>query len=310
MILADRDRYGIPLRTAICLSCGLVFLVDHLTREGYEEFYRRGLYRKLITSFSGINHTIEQIHSSQSRYAIRLLSTLEGYIPRPKSQATLLDLGGSTGITAKKFAEKYGFHATVLDPSVDETKVAENLGIEVVPTMLESWETSRQFDMILLCRSIEHLFDLDGSLRKIRQLIKPTGLFYCDIADFFTQCRIDGCAEVASKIDHIHWLTQETAPRIFRYYGFMPIAKFVNLDWEQVGFLLRPDTPRDLIPWEPATIDLWIQRLQEMRIRWIEASRTPLDFEDWIWRKGNRWKNRIVRWISKITTVSKYRLPS
>lgn len=305
MLLTRRDRYGIPVRTAMCLTCGLVFLVDRLTQEGYEKFYRHGLYRKLITSFSGINPTLEQVDASHSYYARRLLSILDGYIPQSGPEATLLDVGGSTGITAKAFSEKYGFKATVLDPAVDEIKIAESLGVEAVSCTLESWETSHQFDMILLCRSIEHLFDLDGSLRKIRQLIKPTGLFYCDIADFLAQCRIDGCAEVASKIDHVFWLTQETAPMIFRHYGFEPIAKFVNLDWEQVGFLLKPCPPQELVPVDSALSEQWIRKIREMHIKWIEDGKKPLNVQDSIWRVATYWKRMLAKWKTKIPAISR-----
>jgi len=63
-IVAVRDRYGFPVRLALCHRTGLMYLVDRLSKDAYERFYREGLYRKLTASFhgSGLNDLVSKQH--------------------------------------------------------------------------------------------------------------------------------------------------------------------------------------------------------------------------------------------------------
>src|ERR1041385_5573814 len=80
VIVAERDRYGLPLRTAMCVHCGLIYLVDRFSAAGYGRFYRDGMYRDVSSSFLGTSHSIAQIQANQTDYARHLAATLEGYL--------------------------------------------------------------------------------------------------------------------------------------------------------------------------------------------------------------------------------------
>src|SRR5689334_13049226 len=71
-VLAYHDRYGMPIRTAMCTACGLVYLMDRLTQDGYSDFYRDGAYRKLTSAFAGSVATIEDLQADQGAYAQNL----------------------------------------------------------------------------------------------------------------------------------------------------------------------------------------------------------------------------------------------
>lgn len=116
---------------------------------------------------------------------------------------------------AREVAREFGLQGTVLDPATDEIEAARAAGLEAIVGSVEDWETEDRFDLILLCRSIEHLFDLKLSLSRIRGLLKPQGLFYCDIADFMEMCRMMGSPETFTKVDHCYWLTQFDRPSDF-----------------------------------------------------------------------------------------------
>jgi hypothetical protein len=64
-VFANVDRYGLPVRTAMCLGCGLVYLTDRLTADGYAEFYVSGTYRRLTSAFVGIQPNTETIQRDQ-----------------------------------------------------------------------------------------------------------------------------------------------------------------------------------------------------------------------------------------------------
>ena len=296
-VIAEPDRYGFPTRTAMCLRCGLFYLVDRFTDEGYAEFYGKGHYRTLSHLFSGgAGHDIAAIHADQSHYGKQMIAALDGYLQFPAG-ARLVDLGGSAGHVALEFQKAFQMRCTVLDPATDEVAAAQKLGLEGITGSIEGWKTDEKFDLILFCRSLEHVQDLAGVLRKIRGLLGPDGLLFCDIVDFETRCHLAGHPEAASKIDHCYWLTQETATEVFRAAGLAVVT--VNIAFEQasslVGYLLRACEPVELAAADPMLIQSRLRNLLNGAGDWRESGRHAVDSRDWLRRKAYRLKRKIVR---------------
>jgi SAM-dependent methyltransferase len=299
IIVAQRDRYGLPLRSAMCVQCGLVYLVDRFSQAGYARFYHDGMYREVSSSFLGTTHGIARIQANQAEYAHHLAETLEGYFS-PSAGASLIDIGGSAGIVASEFQRRFGLRATVLDPSAEEAGAARALGVESITGSLEDWSTDRKFDMVLLCRSVEHFYDLRVALKKIRSLLSPEGLFYCDIADFNELCRLSGPPETITKVDHCYWLSHETAPAIFRAAGFEVISTSLVYNSGQIGFLMRPCEPVPVTPLAAVWIDDRIRRILEIESAWQRYGRTCTDWTDWLHRKAYRLKRRLSNLVSGV----------
>lgn len=294
VLLAGADRYGLQVRTVMCRNCGLIYLADRLGAETYSNFYADGSYRDLTAKFSGQTSHLRVLQEDQLRYATRVISTLEEYHDIP-SHRLLLDVGGSAGLVASAVSSRFGCAGTVLDPSVEEVATAESNGLEGVVGSLETYQTDKTFDIILLCRSIEHLFDLRSSLLNIRKLLSPNGVFYCDIVDFPETCRTGGGPEAISKIDHCYWLSQETAPIIFASVGFEIVSMDVGSQSETVGFLLRPCLPSTSIQTPRIVIDALIRRLREVNADWRLCGATPRGLADRLRRTSYRTKRRMIR---------------
>lgn len=296
VIISNKDRYGFPIRSAMCLSCGLIYLLDRFTVRGYNEFYTKGSYRALISQFKGKRQTLKRIQAEQANYTARLIPAMRGYINTHKG-ARLLDVGGSTGLIALEFVKHYDFNATVLDPAQEEVWAAQKLGLDGVVGTIESWDTQERFELILLCKTIDHLLDLKGALLKIYNLLREDGLFYCDITDFLEICRREGPPEATTKIDHCYCLCQETAVRLFRSLGFEVVFVNLTLPPEQVGFLLRKDRP---LPTELVSKD-WLEKqlrlFREIKSDWQRYGETPIGLLDWAKQKAYRLK-KIPRFLS------------
>jgi ubiquinone/menaquinone biosynthesis C-methylase UbiE len=292
IVMSDRDRYNLPIRTAMCLDCGLVYLVDRFTVSGYGAFYESGSYRNISSLFNRSRHSIAQIQADQRNYAAQLVALITGYMTS-RPGAKLLDIGGSAGVVAARVARHFQLEPTVLDPAATEAQAARELGVRAVTGSLEDWETPEQFDLILLCRSIEHLMDLKGSLRKIRELLAPQGLFYCDLAEFMEMCRLVGPPQTFTKIDHCYWLTQEAAEQIFRRMGFEIVS--MNLAQAYVGLLLRKSEPmaRSAAAWVPTQI----RQIQAIEAGWLEQDRQAPSLTEWARRRAYRVKRQIIRWV-------------
>jgi SAM-dependent methyltransferase len=292
-ILSLQDRYGFPARTAMCLDCGLVYVVDRFTAAGYAEFYKQGIYREMISRYKGKPQTIRRVHAAQEHYTEGLLRALQGFVSQGKG-ARLLDIGGSTGYVASQFEKRLGLRATIIEPAAEEVEAARKLGLDAHVASVEDYQTTEQFDVVLLCRTIEHVFDLRAAFTKIRSLLKPDGLFFCDIAEFMETCRREGPPEVITKIDHVFWLTQETAPGIFGLLGFEIAAAHVTLPPDQMGFLLRRIEPTRERMAAPGVIDDCLRQFRRVGTEWQRFGQRAYDPLDWLKRRAARVKKMLT----------------
>ena len=291
-VLANRDRYGFPARTAMCLDCGLVYVVDRFTADSYAQFYNDGYYRSLVAAFKGKEQSIARLQSGQRHRSAELLQSLEGYLPSGEGRR-MLDVGGSTGVIAQAFSRRFGYHATVIDPALAEVKASLAEGVDAVAATIEDWQTNERFDFILLYRTVEHLYDLCGSLGKIRRLLKSDGYFYCDIADFVQTCRMFGPPQATTKIDHAYWLSREVALPIFRSVGFELVAMNDALPPDQTGFLLRAADPQPLEKMSNSWIARTTRVLREIDLAWMVAKGEIQGPVDWLRRKAYLVKKRV-----------------
>jgi SAM-dependent methyltransferase len=300
-ILNTRDRYGLPFRNAVCLDCGLFYLIDRFTFNGYSDFYGTGAYRTISCEFNGVTHTIAQVQADQASYARNLTGILSGFVPRHSGK--LLDVGGSAGIIAREFVKQLGLQATVLDPATDEIAAARQAGLDAVVGSIEDWQTDEKFDLILLCRSIEHLFDLRFAMGRIRSLLKPDGLFFVDIADFMEMCRMMGSPQTFTKVDHCYWLTQSTSLDIFRRIGFDVVSMNIVSSFGYVGFLLRACEPATPAVSSAARVLSQVEEIQAIERNWLASAAKARGPVDWARRKAYRAKRRVIRAFSAKSSV-------
>jgi 2-polyprenyl-3-methyl-5-hydroxy-6-metoxy-1,4-benzoquinol methylase len=302
-LLANRDRYDFPVRTLMCLGCGLIYLANPLTPSEYMHFYGNNSYRRLTRDFGCHESNLQAIQENQAAYARRVIDSLNGRYDTHRN-GSLLDIGGSAGVVAASVGARFGCSVTVLDPSREEIAAANSIGVEGIVGSLETYRPQQEFDIVLLCRSIEHLSDLKSSLLKIRKLLKPNGLFYCDIVEFLESCRRDGAVETTTKIDHCYWLCQETAPIIFASLGFQIISADVATRSDTIGYVLRPCEPERNSHAAETTIHSIIRSLREINTDWHkqgQANRGLVDRVRWL---AYRAKRRLLLFFSSQESMS------
>jgi len=237
--LSHSDRYGYPAQADGCLRCGLVFLNPVMTQGAYSRFYM-DVYRPLVSAYHGRLIDAGTIQEEQFEYAARLSDFLA---PRLASWSgrSLLDVGGSTGVVAHHFQERFALDATVIDPAPLEIEVARRLGLKAVKGFVEDSDPAEaSYDLILLCQAVDHLLDVSLALRKIRELLAPDGLFFVDIVDLRAAYRRAGSIEGAIKIDHPFYLTRATMEAYLRRSGFDVLAVDYAPDHLHIGHVCAP----------------------------------------------------------------------
>jgi SAM-dependent methyltransferase len=255
--LTHIDRYGYPATAQGCLRCGLVFLNPVMTADAYREFYA-DVYRPLVSAYHGRLIDAETIQIEQAAYAVDRAKLLEPYLKSGVS-ATLLDIGGSTGVVAHHFAQYFDLRATVLDPSPLEIEQAKRFDLETITGLLEDFDPKdRRFDLVTLCQTVDHVLDVAGAMRKIGALLAPDGLFFVDIVDFRAAYLRHWCVEEAIKIDHPYYLTEATMEAFLSLAGFDVLGKDYAADHLHVSYVCgRTGMHEPRLPELQTVEDLW-----------------------------------------------------
>jgi ubiquinone/menaquinone biosynthesis C-methylase UbiE len=238
--ISHRDRYGYAAGAFACGRCGLVFLNPRLSAKAYGEFYA-SVYRPLVSAYHGRPIDAKSIQAEQREYAIERAEFAAPYLQSIQSPRTLLDIGGSTGVVARHFAERFEYEATVLDPSAEELQEAEGHGMATMHGFMETANfAGKRFDLVLLCQTIDHLLDISLTLDKIRECLKEGGFFFVDIVDFRAGYLRNWSVSEATKIDHPYSLTQETVEAYLRRKGFKVLRKGYAADHLHISYICQP----------------------------------------------------------------------
>lgn len=244
-VVTQEDRCGYPAQATACRKCGLVLLNPRMTREAYAEFYA-GWYRKIVSAHTGREINAESLDESQRHYAGQLAEFVAQHIQ--PSYKTLIDVGGSCGVLAAKFAERFGLTPTVLDPSPDELERAAANGCETIAGFLEDFDTNRKFDVVAMVQTADHLLDLQGSLRRVRRLLSLDGVLLVDIVDFDHMLTQFGIQQ-AIKIDHPYSLTDPVFVACLRRCGFSLVKRGKTGDQRHIIYVCKKATPiEDAMP--------------------------------------------------------------
>jgi len=268
--ITHRDRYGYPAQASACARCGLVFLNPRMTAQAYGRFYD-GTYRPLVSAFHGRTIDALSIQGEQQEYAADRAATIRPFV-RGAGLRTMLDIGGSTGVVAAHFTKEFGVDGTLIDPAPLEVEQARAFGLETITGLVEEHDFGvRRFDFVIICQTVDHLLDVGGTLRRVRELLTDRGQLFIDIVDFRAAYLRSWSVEDATKIDHPYYLTQNTMEAYLRRAGFGIVKVDYAADHLHVSYLCRLATPMpDALPDPGAVRDLFRE------IRFVQNAPRPL----------------------------------
>ena len=261
VVLTHRDRYGYPAEAHACSRCGLVFLNPRMTPAAYGRFYD-GVYRPLVSAFHGRLIDAKTIQEEQRYYAEDRAAFVRPFVSGADLK-TLLDIGGSTGVVARHFAEVFALKGTLIDPAPLEVEQARRFGLETITGLVEEYDFgSRRYDLVLICQTVDHLLDVAGTLRRVRGLLNNDGLLFIDIVDFRAAYLRNWSVEDATKIDHPYYLTQETMTAYLQRAGFQILRTDYASDHLHVSYVCRLAAPVTGALPDPASVSALLREIR------------------------------------------------
>lgn len=214
--IADTDRHGDPLETAICTSCGLVRHANVPTEHELQQFYSTTYRQDYNGERTPGPRRIMRAWNNGERICKQITPFLQ-------SESRVLEVGAGIGCTVKVF-DRAGFDAEGIDPGGEFLKYSrDRLNANVKVTNLYDLPKQQTYDAILLVHVIEHLRSPRESFEHIAGLLKPGGMFYVECpnlqAPFARRSKLFHSA-------HIHNFVPSTLQMLGESCGFRLREKF------------------------------------------------------------------------------------
>jgi SAM-dependent methyltransferase len=271
----------------VCGRCGFAY-ADDIPEQAVFDAYYRDLSKYEYDQRDGEESLFDRRRFEQNVGEVRDL------LPK---DAHVLEIGCSTGRLLHLLREAGFANVRGLDPSPGCAAGAKRLyGIEVATgTLAGSGFLGRNFDVVIGTALLEHVRDLGAALRSIAALLRPGGVFFCEVPDCTGFARFRDSPFQQFSIEHIDFFSAPSLANLHTQRGFVPVKTWQAVREHSQGYMMpvacgvfrvQPaDAPRvAIVPdrvSEPALVQYIAQsRAVEKRllttIERLVADRTPI----------------------------------
>lgn len=176
-IVAEKDRYGLPLSAAVCTSCGLVQTNPRMDQRSYNEFYDRE-YRRLYVGTEGPTADFFAGQVNQGRRIAEFFAREHKVDWRGLK---VLEVGcGAGGIL--KYLRDQGADVRGCDLGSEYLAYGrDEHGLNLTQGPLSSLPEDDKFDVIIYSHVFEHVLTPYEELDEVALRLKPEGLLYLEI---------------------------------------------------------------------------------------------------------------------------------
>jgi len=142
----------------------------------------------------------------------RITSLLSPYL---KPSSRILDIGSGKGGLLRALRQLGYPHVVAIEPSASCRYVLVQQDILAYANMEDALAHGEQFDCLLCCQVLEHIYDLSGFMQKAKSLCRPGAILYADVPD--ASCYVLNSAAAFYYFDreHINHFTRATLQHLF-----------------------------------------------------------------------------------------------
>ena len=143
------------------------------------------------------------------------------YFEKYVKVGTLLDIGFGSARDMQYFKSK-GFDVCGIDPTKAFCENAQKLGLLVVQSTIEDFNSSKTFDSIWACASLLHCKDLNIAFKKCFELLNDNGIIYVSMKLGDGETDIDG--------RYFHYINQQELESLLKSTGFIILDENITSD--------------------------------------------------------------------------------
>jgi 2-polyprenyl-3-methyl-5-hydroxy-6-metoxy-1,4-benzoquinol methylase len=250
----------VPYWTIVaCEACGVHFPSPFPARDEIAEYYADQLS----------HNEWEQVHYvDENELSVGWKKMAEKLTRLCGSPGHMLEIGPAAGHLMKA-AERLSWSVVGVEAAPKFVKILRERQLHVHEGTLETFESTREFDLIVMFDVLEHLHDPVGDLRRCAELLAPTGrlvLATCDIESL--AARHYGLRWRQIVISHTFYWTRRSLAVALRRARLEP-TQFASVRWWD------PNPVRQALEWVAELVKLVIRKLAQST--WMPlAERWPL----------------------------------
>ncbi len=173
--IKPKERFGIPVKFAICFKCGHTFARYVMNDVALDQFYSSSLYRNLYGTLSVQEH-IDKLHVPE-KTRTPLWQIAEPFLK--DKIGNIVEWGSSGGWNLIPFRD-FGHNVLGLDvssPYIEAGRKTYNLRLELINENTLKDLSGTQFDVIILNHVLEHLVDAEGLLKQLIAVSSKESVF-------------------------------------------------------------------------------------------------------------------------------------
>lgn len=238
-VIARRDRYGVAVEVRFCAFCTMMWLSPRMTVPEYEDFYEHW-YRRFASAYRQKPMGVEAVLENQVAYGRQVAALVAEFVKNDGHTPRILDIGGSSGFVSYAVKTLVGnAEVTVVDPCEAELARAESMGATTKHSLIEKYDIKeRGWDVILLCRTIDHIANPMSLLAKISRGLDDGGVAYIDYVDTWMVMESEGFHN-AFHIDHPMAFTRESFIAALHRSAMRPLVYQTPDGSSTVGAIIR-----------------------------------------------------------------------
>ena len=204
-----------------CKNCNFKFTNPRPRENTIGKYYESMDYISHTSSKKGLfNRLYQGVRKYQFRKKLKTINRLI-----EKEEKTLLDVGCGTGEFVS-FCNKNNWTAKGIETDVRARKFAININKCNVNDSLDGViENNESFDVITLWHVLEHVYDLDGYMRKLKSLLKKGGFIILGLPNHKSyDARYFGNKWYAYDLPiHVSHFSKPDIERIVKKYNFQSL---------------------------------------------------------------------------------------
>jgi SAM-dependent methyltransferase len=196
---------------AICKECGAGF-ADGIPAQDVFDRYYRDMSKYAQPQREG---KISGTDTERFRQIVDLVS------PHVPTDQRIADIGCATGGLLAEFKRRGYANVTGFDPSPDCAEIARRLySIEVKQGTIKQLDAiTDRFDLVILTGVLEHLGDVDASLKLLIPLLKPDGQIYFEVPDASSYDQWFSAPFQFFSMEHVNFFSPKSLANLLARHG-------------------------------------------------------------------------------------------
>jgi SAM-dependent methyltransferase len=246
-----KNKTEIELKSIFCTTCGFTCYTPRPEDKDIAEKYEYLNQYKPVQGDQTIHDSY--VKKMDRKRAARIYEQCAKYFTN--EQLDILDYGGGDGKILIPFQDNH-HKCHIIDYYNRPIEGMLKLGDDINNCQIE-----KKFDVIICSHVLEHVSDISGLIRKLKELLKPDGVIYAEVPqEIWAGLRIE-----ADPVTHINFFTTNSFVNLFLSNGFNILDKhqgiynygalYIRAIWivaqnnkENTASLLPSDTEAMLYP--------------------------------------------------------------